>query len=130
MKIAHVALWTTRLEELRDFYVHYFNGRSNEKYNNPSKGFESYFITFDSGCALELMRRTDISPRTTEMQTGFCHIAFGCSDRNEVLEYTERLRKEGYRILNEPRITGDGYFESVIADPDGNPIELAWKPES
>ncbi len=127
MKIAHVALWTNRLEELRDFYVRYFNGRSNEKYNNLSKGFESYFIAFDSGCALELMRRTDISPRTTEIRTGFCHIAFGCSDRNEVLEYTERLRKEGYRILNEPRITGDGYFESVIADPDGNPIELTCK---
>ena len=60
MKIHHIAIWTFRLEELREFYIRYFNGTSNEKYINPKKGFESYFIYFDDGAALELMSRTDV----------------------------------------------------------------------
>jgi len=27
-------------------------------------------------------------------------------------------------LLSDPRMTGDGYYEAVIADPDGNRIEL------
>lgn len=122
--IAHIALWTCRLDELRDFYVRYFGGECGEKYVNPAKGFESYMIRFGDGCALELMRRTDITAPRMERQLGLCHLAFGYAGRKEVLEQTELLRNAGFRVTGEPRITGDGYFESVVADPDGNPIEL------
>ena len=62
MYIHHIALWTTRLEELRQFYITYFNGTSNEKYVNPAQGFESYLISFDGGGALiEIMRKTDVT---------------------------------------------------------------------
>ncbi|HDC4359425.1 TPA: glyoxalase/bleomycin resistance/extradiol dioxygenase family protein, partial [Enterobacter hormaechei] len=27
-------------------------------------------------------------------------------------------------LLSAPRMTGDGFYEAVIADPDGNRIEL------
>jgi len=37
---------------------------------------------------------------------------------------TERLRKDGFTIVSEPRTTGDGYYESVVLDPDGNQIEI------
>ena len=37
---------------------------------------------------------------------------------------TDRLRADGYQIVGEPRTTGDGYFESVVADPDGNLVEI------
>lgn len=124
MRIDHVALWTCRLEELRDFYVRYFGARSSAKYVNPAKGFESYFLSFDDGSRLEVMRRTDIRVRAQEPRLGYCHIAFGCADREEVLALTERLRRDGYRIAGEPRMTGDGFFESVATDPDGNPIEI------
>ena len=43
MKIHHIAIWTFRLEEMKEFYTRYFNGSSNEKYINPQKGFESLF---------------------------------------------------------------------------------------
>ena len=56
MYIHHIALWTTQLEELRQFYITYFNGTSNEKYVNPAKGFESYLISFDGGGALIEMK--------------------------------------------------------------------------
>ena len=57
MRIHHIAIWTFRLEELKDFYVRFLGGTSNEKYINPKKGFESYFISFDEGPTLELMSR-------------------------------------------------------------------------
>ncbi len=47
MKLHHIAIWTFRLEELKEFYVRFLGGKSNEKYVNPKKGFESYFISFD-----------------------------------------------------------------------------------
>lgn len=126
MRIDHIALWTERLETLRRFYVDYFDGTSNEKYTNPAKGFESYFIRFNDGSRLELMRRTDVRERTGQPRLGLCHLAFACSSRDEVLRLTERLRTDGYRIAGEPRTSGDGYFESVVEDPDGNRIELVF----
>jgi lactoylglutathione lyase len=37
---------------------------------------------------------------------------------------TEQFRKDGYEIVGEPRTTGDGYYESVILDPENNRIEI------
>ena len=133
--VAHIALWTNRLEELRDFYVRYFDGESGPVYRNPAKGFESFFVRFDGVymksqvwinglVALELMRRTDIRDSDEGEHTGFCHVAFGVGSREAVCSLTERLRRDGYRIAGEPRQTGDGYFESVVCDPDGNRIEI------
>lgn len=125
MQLDHLALWTQRLEELRAFYCRYFGGRSNAKYVNPAKGFESYFLTFGPGCRLELMRRTDIvAPAAAEPRLGLCHLAFRCADRAEVVALTERLRADGFPVLGEPRTTGDGCFESVVGDPDGNRVEI------
>lgn len=125
MHISHIAIWTTRLEELRDFYVTYFHGTSNEKYINPMKGFESYFVSFGQGItSLEIMRRKDIVTPPTEKSLGLTHFSFSVGSREGVLELTEQLRNAGYTIESEPRTTGDGYFESAILDPDGNLVEI------
>lgn len=124
MKIHHIAVWTEDLEKMKEFYTKYLKGRSSEKYTNPKKGFESYFIRFDSGAPIELMRRKDVTLKVEEETLGFCHIAFGFDTRKEVNELTEQLRSEGIRIAGEPRITGDGYYESVILDCEGNIVEL------
>ncbi|MDB5231821.1 MAG: glyoxalase [Chitinophagaceae bacterium] len=55
MIIEHVAIWTNQLEEMKDFYARYFDGRPNVKYTNQQKDFHSYFLTFKSGARLELM---------------------------------------------------------------------------
>ena len=52
MRLHHLALWSRRIELLRDFYTTYFDGRAGEKYENPAKGFESYFVTFADGVSL------------------------------------------------------------------------------
>lgn len=130
MKIHHIAIWTFHLEKLREFYTRYFNGTSNEKYINSQKGFESYFISFESGATLELMSRIDVqNVPIEENRLGLTHLAFSFESQEAVLSLTEQLRTKGYHIVGEPRISGDGYFESVILDPDGNRIECVYKKE-
>ena len=125
MNIAHIAIWTKDLEAMTDFYTRYFGGESNEKYTNPQKQFESYFISFESGTNLELMRKQTVDkPLDTEERLGITHIAFKLGSKDAVLSLTETLRSDGFCIVGEPRTSGDGYFESVIFDVEGNRIEL------
>lgn len=127
MKIEHIAIWTKDLERLRDFYIKYFNAKSNEKYRNDVKNFESYFLSFDEGCRLEIMEMPSIPENlnnTYEQYIGLIHFAICIGDKDKVVSLTERLRSDGYEVVGEPRTTGDGYFESVVLDPDGNRIEI------
>ncbi|MBP1637879.1 MAG: acetyltransferase [Bacteroidetes bacterium] len=125
MNIAHIAIWTKDLEAMKDFYCKYFMGKSNQKYTNPIKGFESYFVSFESGTNLELMRKQTVNKAIeTEERIGITHIAFKLGSKDAVLSLTETLRSDGFYIVGEPRTSGDGYFESVIFDLEGNRIEL------
>ncbi len=126
MNIAHAAIYTANLELLRNFYVTYFNGKAGPMYENKSNGFRSYFIEFDSGAALELMTRVSGLNRTkaAELDTGYSHLAFSVGDRAGVNSLTERLRRDCFPVVSEPRTTGDGYYESCVLDPDGNRVEI------
>lgn len=127
--IHHVALWTSDAERLRDFYCSFFGARAGERYENPAKGFVSYFVRFPGGrTALEVMCRRGVDARVPGERLGYCHLAFARASREEVCRLTEILRAAGYPVLGEPRETGDGYFESVVADPDGNRVELVFDP--
>ncbi|PFR62612.1 glyoxalase/bleomycin resistance/extradiol dioxygenase family protein, partial [Bacillus cereus] len=52
------------------------------------------------------------------------HIAFSVGSEEKVNELTSTLKEAGYAVLNGPRTTGDGYYESVVSDPEGNQIEV------
>lgn len=123
MKIEHIGLWTKDLEKMKAFYNKYFAAESGERYYNPKKQFTSYFLMFSSGSRLELMHREDIS-KESEESFGYAHLALEVGDKRGVDELVERLTEDGYDLLNGPRTTGDGYYEAVIADPEGNLIEL------
>lgn len=124
MRIDHVAIWTDKLEEMRNFYVTYFGGISHTKYINPTKGFESYFIYFEGSVSLEIMKRIDIKDRPMGEFMGLCHLAFAVENKEKLHEMTERFRTDGFVIVSEPRLTGDGFYESVVLDIDNNRIEL------
>ena len=127
MKIEHVAIWTFELERLKAFYMKYFNAVTGEKYVNAKKGFQSYFLSFDSGSRLEIMEMPGIVPSinsATQQSVGLIHLAISVGTQEQVDFLTERLRTEGYNVVGEPRRTGDGYYESVVLDPDGNRIEI------
>ena len=125
MKIEHLALWTDKLEELKEFYITYFNAVAGERYHNPVKKFTSYFLSFGSGTRLEIMQRPEVEKEYySSFRKGFIHFALSTGSEAKVDQLTERLRGDGYTIAGEPRRTGDGYYESVVVDPDGNLIEI------
>ncbi|MCL2698213.1 MAG: VOC family protein [Oscillospiraceae bacterium] len=124
MIIEHIAVYTSDLERSKEFYQKYFNAESNEKYRNKS-GFSSYFLTFSSGARLEIMSHTKLASREVlDKVNGINHLAFSVGDKDGVITLTERIINDGYTLLSPPRKTGDGYFESCVADPDGNRIEI------
>lgn len=127
MHIEHLAIWTQDLEKMKEFYETYFGVTSNTLYVNQKKQFKSYFLTFDSGARLELMQRPDIEtmPESDGKQYyGYAHLAISVGSQVIVDRLTKKLKKDGYAVLDGPRRTGDGYYESVVADPDGNWIEI------
>lgn len=126
LKIEHIGVWTRDLEKMKEFYVDNFGLICNEKYYNPIKKFSSYFLQFPSGPRIELMHRPDIAnPATDGMELfGLAHLAISVGSEQSVGELTEKLRAQGLRIVGEPRRTGDGYYESVVADPEGNLLEI------
>jgi lactoylglutathione lyase len=127
MRIDHVALWTTDLERCKRFYVGYFGAAAGPNYVNPKKGFESCFLGFGAGARIEAMSTTTLSPVVLApgvQRMGLTHLAIALGSEAAVDGLTQRLRNDGYPVLDGPRRTGDGYYESVVLDPDGNRIEI------
>ena len=101
MKINHVAIYVKDLEKTKEFYEKYFEAR------------------------LEIMSRPELSERNDKiMNEGFIHLAFSVGNKENVDKLTKRLVNDGFRCLSGPRTTGDGYYESVIEDCEGNLIEI------
>ena len=126
MKIEHLAIWVKDLEKMKDFYTRFFNMNCNDKYVNETKGFSSYFLSFEGGARIEIMHRPEISKHAAKAGTffGLTHFAISVGSRERVDELTEAIRSAGYEITGEPRTTGDDYYESVITDPEGNLVEI------
>jgi lactoylglutathione lyase len=142
MTLEHAAIWTDRLEELKDYYIKYFGGVPNDKYTNPVKQFHSYFLSFEagskspglqSGARLELMSMINIpdnqNDTITKQHKGLIHLAFGAASVEEVDEKARQLKADGFPVLSGPRRTGDGYYEFETLDPDNNRIEVTYKLE-
>ena len=127
MRIEHVAIWTRRLTQLKEFYETYFGAEASSKYRNPETKFESYFLSFSSGARLELMQSPQVadSPDSLGAQpAGYAHLAFSVGSKEQVERLTAELSAAGCTVASAPRTTGDGYFESVVLDPDGNRVEI------
>jgi lactoylglutathione lyase len=124
MVIEHVAVWTCDLEPMRAFYTEALGGVCGDLYENPNTGFQSYFVSFGDGARLELMYRPELRPSPTDAAAGHAHIALALGSRDAVDAAVVALRQRGVPIGSMPRITGDGYYEAVILDPEGNRVEL------
>lgn len=125
MKIEHVAMYVNNLEAVRDFFVKYFNAKSDNGYHNPKTDFRSYFLSFEDETRLEIMNKPQMADTLKEYdRTGYAHIAFSLGSAEKVDQVTETLQADGYKVISKPRTTGDGYYESCIIDAEGNQIEL------
>ena len=123
MKIEHVALWVTDLELVKAFYEKYFEAKAGDRYHNPKTRFSSYFLNFDEGSRLELTNKKHLSPSIADA-LGYGHIALAVGDKEAVDAKTAQLVADGFPFLSGPRTTGDGYYESVVQDPEGNLVEI------
>lgn len=125
MKIEHIAIYVNDLEETRDFFIKYFDAKSNAGYHNKTTDFRSYFLTFDDGARLEIMTRPNMVDNEKSLQrTGYIHLAFSVGSKEKVDELTARLKADGYNVVSGPRTTGDGYYESCVVGIEGNQIEI------
>lgn len=126
MKIEHLAIWVDDIELLRQFYMKYFDVICNDKYVNVKRNYTSYFLSFGEGKSrIELMHIPDMQePLTRGQMKGLAHFSVSVGSKDIVDSLTERLRKDSYTIAGEARTTGDGYYESVVLDPEGNYIEI------
>jgi lactoylglutathione lyase len=127
MYIEHLAIWCKDLEAMKDFYVKYFGAVANKQYHNPRNQFYSYFLNFEKGPRLELMQMPRIPDSLNDVMEqfmGLIHFAVSVGSEEKVNTITEQFRKDGIRIVGEPRKTGDGYYESAILDIEGNRIEI------
>jgi lactoylglutathione lyase len=127
MNIEHIAIWTGDLEKMKAFYTQFFGAKAGEKYHNPKKNYTSYFLSFEGGARLELMHIPTIPLNKNDLQSqhlGLIHFAMSVGSVEKVNELTEKLRSEGYEVIGAPRWTGDGYYESVVLDPENNRIEI------
>ena len=59
------------------------------------------------------------------MNEGLIHFAFSVGSKEAVDALTQKIVNEGYECFSAPRTTGDGYYESVILDPDDNMVEIS-----
>jgi lactoylglutathione lyase len=126
MRVDHIALWVQDLEGMRVFYENYFQAVASSLYVNDRNGFKSYFLSFpDSDTRLEIMTSSQlIESGQNQFLQGYAHLAISLGSRGAVDSMTALFQKDGYQVVDGPRITGDGYYESVILDPELNRLEL------
>ena len=125
MRIEHIAMYVNDLDAARDFFIRYFNAKSNEGYHNKTTDFRSFFLSFDDGTRLEIMNKPIMQDGEKALaRTGYVHIAFSLGSKAAVDTLTELLNHDGYDVISGPRTTGDGYYESCIIGVEGNQIEI------
>lgn len=125
MKIEHIAMYVNDLEATKDFFVQYFNAACNEGYHNKTTDFRSYFLKFDDGARLEIMKKPKMEDGVKGLaRTGYTHIAFSLGSKEAVDKLTEEIKNGGYHVISGPRMTGDGYYESCIVGIEENQIEI------
>ncbi|MFY9791426.1 MAG: HAD-IA family hydrolase [Candidatus Sulfotelmatobacter sp.] len=116
-RIEHAAAWVGNLERARAFYERWFKATTGPKYSSTKRDFKSYFLSLGSGPRLELMTSPGEDSRPA-------HLAISVGSRAAVDRLIQEMEVAGVRIVSAPRITGDGYYEAVIADTEGNLIEI------
>lgn len=125
MKIDHVAMYVNDLEAEKDFFVKYFNATAGSKYTNFRSDFSNYFLSFSDGSRLEIMtRNSSADDKKARYRTGYHHIAICVGDRKDVDDMMKKFEVDGVTVVNGARTTGDGYYEAVVVDPEGNEIEI------
>lgn len=120
-RVNHVGLYVSDIDAAREFFERYFGAVSGAMYQNIRKGFRSYMLDLGGGARIELMTRDGVDGSKA---LGNCHVSISVGSKESVDATTRRIVGDGYRLLDGPRTTGDGYYESCVEGIDGNMIEI------
>ena len=115
------------LDRLVNFYCSYFGATAGPAVCESAQRVQIAFLSFESGARIELMASSTLNLESTErgaQRFGLAHLALSIGTPQAVDELTLHLKRNGYDVVDDPRRTGDGYYESVVLDPDGNRIEI------
>ena len=125
MKLAHIALWTRDLDGVAAFWRSHFGATVGEPYRSQRRpGFVSRFVVLPGdGAQIELMTGPWLEGSAGGERPGWDHIALSLGSADAVDAMAERCRTYGC-LVSAPRTTGDGFYEAVIAIPDGTRIEI------
>ena len=77
-----------------------------------------------TGCSHTGMTEHEHVGHEVSQHLGFTHLSFSVGSKEEVDRLTQQMSSDGVSIVGQPRTTGDGYYESVVLDPEGNRIEI------
>ena len=126
MKVAHVALWCRDLESVASFWANYFDASVGAPYQSMRRpGFVSRFVQLGEGASLELMSGPWLIEAKEQAleKPGWAHVAISLGSVAQVDALAARLQQAGL-LHAPPRYTGDGFYEAVVQDPEGNLIEI------
>jgi lactoylglutathione lyase len=124
MRIAHVALWTADLDGLCRFWAETFGAVVGDLYESARRpGFSSRFVYLKDGPSIEVMQGPWITQEVLQERQGYAHLALSLGSRKAVDAMAARAAASGI-LLSPARMTGDGVYEAVLRDPDGNLIEI------
>ena len=55
---------------------------------------------------------------------GYAHFAVTVGTKERVDDLITLLKRDCYKVLDGPRMTGDGFYEAAVLDPEGNRLEI------
>jgi lactoylglutathione lyase len=126
-RIHHLAAWAKDIDIVCGFYSQHFGAEVGPLYENKAKGFASRFLSFEGGTKFEVMASTALpleSQGPGSQRLGFTHVAISLGSEQAVDALATQLREQGVPVIDGPRRTGDGYYECVVLDPEGNRVEV------
>jgi lactoylglutathione lyase len=116
-RIEHAAAWVSDLERACAFYQRWFGATIGPKYVSSTRPFTSCFLALSSGARLELMNSPGETPRMGTSR-------FRSVRAMQLTGLVAAMRAAGVAIARGPRVTGDGYYEAVVNDTEGNLVEI------
>ena len=123
MKLAHIGIETNDLYSMELFYTRYLGfTRSYDYISRNTPGLRTIFLT-RGDAYLELLTREPASAAQTDRRAVY-HISLESADVDA--EYETLSQFPGLKV-KKPRITGDGFREMELVDPDGNVIEISMR---
>jgi len=125
--MAHVAVTVTDLERSTRWYSDLFSSAPVLDEDEQEGGFHHTVFVVGGGQLFGLHTHpTGVKDRFDEHRTGLDHVAFGCSDRNELQQWATRLEELG---IQHGGIKDAAYGSGVsFRDPDGIALEFFAPP--